>query len=79
MMFLTTIYQFRMLSIKATKIELTPSQIVTTIQWIIFLKQAYLAVLNVQLYDKIHFKQCCEDAEKNVANLDLALLTHQKF
>ena len=42
--------------------ELSPSQVVRTLHKICFLKQAYLAVLNLETTEKIHFEQCCETA-----------------
>ena len=61
------------------KSELTSSQIVTTMQRIIFLKQAYLAVLNLDSCEKIHVKDCCEKAVKKCIEFGLKKINSPKI
>ena len=53
------------------KSELTPSEVISIMQKIVFLRQAYLNVLNLDQSDKIHFKQCCKKAVQKCQKMGL--------
>ena len=58
--------------------ELSPSQTTTTIQRILYLKQAYLDMLTLQSSKKLHFKQCCEQAIKKCHKFDFKMINSPK-
>ena len=77
--FETAIYQFERFSINAIKkSELISSQIVTTRQQIVFLKQAYLAVLSLESCEKIHFEDHCENATEKCNEFGLKKIISPK-
>ena len=60
------------------KIELSPSQTMKTIQRILYLKQAYLAVLTLQSSGTFNFKQCCEQAIKKCHEFGFKMIKSPK-